>query len=114
MGLKAAVTSAPRKPVTCCSKASILIDLIAKDLDPALVKDYKAMELEWSSTDKLYCADKKCSAFIPPNKINRDKEGVCEKCGMHTCGRCRAEAHPGTYSLTLNMEPLTTMLIMFS
>ena len=85
--------SMPKKPVMCCKK-SVSIDPVKHLFRPRFVEEYRRIQMEFDTEDKLYCSHKKCSAFIPPHTIE-GKNATCKKCGMQTCTRCKNASHRG-------------------
>lgn len=82
-----------KKPYQCC-KENIPIDIVRRDLGARFVQRYKDFELEYSTSNALYCNNSGCSAFIRPVDIHGDN-GKCRTCGKLTCQHCRSKAHPG-------------------
>lgn len=54
----------------------------------------KANEWETKTKDRIYCANRPCSEFIPSSHI-KDQVGLCKKCNKETHLPCRSLAHPG-------------------
>lgn len=50
--------------------------------------------IEYSTKDRVYCAEPTCSKFIPPFNIE-DDHGTCPECFQKTHLPCRSFAHPG-------------------
>lgn len=50
--------------------------------------------IEWTTKDRLYCAEPTCSKFIPPFSI-QNKHSTCPECHQQTHLPCRSFAHPG-------------------
>ncbi|KAF1992422.1 hypothetical protein K402DRAFT_321300, partial [Aulographum hederae CBS 113979] len=93
-------------PPRCCIPLDIAnhLDL----LDPELVEKYKKKEVEYKTPHqkRRYCANPRCSAFLPPGtyaedeKNARNKEEIassrptvpvtCASCGFLTCITCKA------------------------
>ena len=88
-----AYNSKPRKPFRCCER-DLSVDLVARELGAAFVRDYKASKLERSTPNPLYCSNKSCAGFLPPADIHGDN-GTCRNCRSQTCRHCRSRAHPG-------------------
>lgn len=55
---------------------------------------YRNAELEYTSTDRAYCAEPRCAKFIPPENRHPDYAS-CANCGAGTCLHCKALAHDG-------------------
>ena len=90
-GFRNALSS--KKPYQCC-KENIPVDVVRRELGARFVQRYKDFELEYSTSNALYCYNSGCSAFIRPIDIHGDN-GKCRNCGKLTCQHCRSKAHPG-------------------
>ncbi len=77
-----------------CHRQLIDITLIEAELSVEELAAYRRAELEFSSTNRLYCADPQCAAFIPLPQRAED-HASCEVCGATTCVHCKALAHEG-------------------
>lgn len=77
-----------------CCKRILPLNLVSTQLGAAFVKQYQLFELELLTPNPLYCSNRKCGAFVPPQKIHGDV-GVCT-CRVRTCRHCRAREHPGS------------------
>jgi hypothetical protein len=55
---------------------------------------YRSAELEFTSTDRVYCANPECAKFIPMSQRTPDCAS-CEACSAGTCMHCKALAHEG-------------------
>lgn len=75
-------------------------DIVAAqgDFSPEELKAYRAAELEFACTDRIYCADLKCGAFIPAHQRDADL-GSCGACTSVTCVQCKLLAHDGICSV---------------
>ena len=82
-----------KRPYQCCNE-NIPVDLVRRELGARFVHRYKDFELEYSTSNALYCSNSGCSAFIRPIDIHGDN-GNCRKCSRLTCRHCRSKAHPG-------------------
>ena len=80
-------------PPRCCRQA---IPLAAVDvfLTAEFTKHFEEKAVEFSTSDRLYCAWPTCSAFIPPAKINGDI-AICPKCEFWVCTMCKGRTHQG-------------------
>ena len=83
-------------PPRCCIR-TIPLNLVSRHLPKALVREFKAKELELRTKDKTYCHKPTCSAFIAPHSIHNG-EAICQKCNARTCSKCRAKWHFGPCS----------------
>lgn len=80
-------------PPRCCRQA---IPLAAVDifLTAELIECFDEKGVEFSTSNRLYCAWPTCSAFIPPAKIKGDTV-ICPKCDFWVCTKCKGRTHPG-------------------
>jgi hypothetical protein len=78
-------------------------------LPPDLIAKYEAKKEEVETKDKTYCADKRCSAFIPTKNLDpTEKLATCPGCGTATCIICKAAAHEE--ACETNQEPEEELL----
>jgi hypothetical protein len=90
---KASLTDESLFPPRCCHLPTAVtsVDIfLTKELKQA----FSEKEIEYGSSDRTYCSDPQCSAFIPPCDIEVDV-GTCNDCGTSTCVMCKATAHGG-------------------
>lgn len=81
-------------PPRCCGK-TIPLDGINQIFIPAeILGKYRAKELEYGSTNRLYCHLPSCSTFIPTQFI-KDEVATCVKCRNKTCTICKGASHTG-------------------
>ncbi|KAH6679923.1 hypothetical protein F5X68DRAFT_193001 [Plectosphaerella plurivora] len=78
-------------PPRCCTlpfspEESIII--LGKELYDA----FKAKEIEFGTTDRIYCHDTSCATFIPPSAIEGNA-AKCTQCNAKTCTDCKAKHH---------------------
>lgn len=80
-------------PPRCCHQP---IPLAAIDvfLTAEFINHFEEKAVEFSTSDRLYCAWPTCSTFIPPTKINGDI-AICPKCEFRVCAMCKGHAHQG-------------------
>ncbi len=62
-------------PPRCCGKP---IAIALAQLTPKEIEDFNAKFVEYSTTNRLYCSQPTCSAFIPPELIDKSV-GTCPK-----------------------------------
>lgn len=75
-------------PFTCCGEAEeIPIALFEALFDKDFVEQYKDKEEEYNTDKPLYCAEQRCSTFLPPLSWN-GAIAKCQKCNLLTCPRC--------------------------
>jgi hypothetical protein len=72
---KASMQDESLMPPRCCRQA---IPLALAKLTLKEIEDYNAKQLEYSTTDRLYCSQPTCSIFIPP-KFIVNNIGTCPK-----------------------------------
>ncbi|KAJ5051030.1 uncharacterized protein L3040_002895 [Drepanopeziza brunnea f. sp. 'multigermtubi'] len=80
-------------PPKCCRHA-IDISTIEADFSFEELSAYRSAELEFTSTDRVYCARPECAKFIPMPQRTADRAS-CEACGAGICMHCKAPAHDG-------------------
>lgn len=88
-----------------CHRQAIDISAIEGDFSPEELKVYRAAELEFVSTDRIYCANLTCGVFIPAHQRNADR-GSCDACTFVTCIRCKLLAHDGSCSVDESKQEL--------
>ncbi|KAF3928296.1 hypothetical protein AA313_de0209059 [Arthrobotrys entomopaga] len=82
-------------PLTCC-RIEVPKAILSKILSPAEYREYTKKGIEYSTTNRLYCTNKRCFKFIPPDKIDEVAQaGVCSSCGTRVCSLCKNEDHRG-------------------
>lgn len=77
-----------------CHRQTIDISTIAADFSVEEMTAYRSAELEFTSTDRIYCADPECARFIPLPQRTPDCAS-CNACSAGTCMHCKALAHDG-------------------
>lgn len=77
-----------------CHRQPIDISTIEADFSVEELTAYRSAEQEFTSTDRVYCADPECAKFIPMPQRTPDCAS-CEACSGETCMHCRALAHDG-------------------
>ncbi|KAM3511862.1 hypothetical protein MY11210_004480 [Beauveria gryllotalpidicola] len=80
-------------PPRCC-KQPILLDAARKWLPEELIIEFEKKEVEFTSTNRTYCFNLFCSAFIPPHEIDAER-GYCRECDVWTCTICKGVEHDG-------------------
>lgn len=75
-------------PPRCCGKP--LRSMVwASYLEPDVLGRYKEIEAEFTAHRPLYCAQKRCSQFIPDNAhLDGQEAGCCPECHTVTCKLC--------------------------
>ena len=80
-------------PPRCCRQVMPL-PLVRQYLDSTLVQAFEQKAVEYRTSDRTYCSQSTCSAFISvENFVN--ESGTCTMCGFLTCTICKANAHAG-------------------
>lgn len=77
-----------------CHRRPIDISTIEEDFSVEELTAYRSAELEFTSTDRVYCASPECAKFIPLPQRTADCAS-CEACSAETCMHCKALAHDG-------------------
>jgi len=77
-----------------CHGQGIEMSTIEADLSIEELSAYRSAELEFTSTDRVYCAEPECAKFIPMPQRTPDC-AYCEACSAGTCMHCKALAHDG-------------------
>ncbi|KAH8695674.1 hypothetical protein BGW36DRAFT_299454 [Talaromyces proteolyticus] len=80
-------------PPRCCGRV-IPPGITLRILAYHELRAFSERAIEYSSKDRVYCAEPTCSKFIPPFAV-RDEHGTCPECQQRTHLPCRALAHPG-------------------
>lgn len=81
-------------PPRCCGQP-IPLDGVNQIFIPAgIIGKYRAKELEYNSSKRIYCHIPTCSAFIPTQFV-RDEVATCIRCQSRTCVICKGPAHNG-------------------
>ena len=78
-----------------CHRHPIDISAIEADFSVDELTAYRSAELEFTSTNRVYCASPECAKFIPMSQRTADRAS-CEACGAGTCIHCKALAHDGS------------------
>lgn len=77
-----------------CHRQLIDITTIEADFSAEELAIYRSAELEFTSTNRVYCAEPECAKFIPLPQRSLD-HASCEACSARTCIHCKALAHDG-------------------
>ena len=81
-------------PAQCCGQP-IPLPEARSHLDSALMGLYDKKSIEFSTANRVYCAQSRCSAFVG-EATDRVELIRCPECSASTCSYCKAEAHVGT------------------
>ncbi|KAF2703138.1 hypothetical protein K504DRAFT_444366 [Pleomassaria siparia CBS 279.74] len=83
-------------PPRCC-KQPIPLQIVAEFLSGDELSAFQLASIEFATVDKVYCSNKLCRTFIPPDHISVGLDrATCRKCGHHTCSLCNNTYHTGT------------------
>ena len=78
-------------PPRCCNQELPLSGGL-HFLDTELVELFERKKKEFSTSDRTYCVQSACAAFIPPECIQLDV-ATCSECKSDTCSICKGLAH---------------------
>jgi len=81
-------------PPKCCN-VPIPLESGLHFLDSSLVELFKRKAAEFSTSDRTYCFQSACSAFIPPERIFFGV-ATCPDCRSETCSICKGLLHLGS------------------
>ncbi|KAK4695449.1 hypothetical protein P7C71_g2305, partial [Lecanoromycetidae sp. Uapishka_2] len=87
-------------PPRCC-KQPITLEVAGSALNEAQRENFEHKSIEFGTTDRTYCYNSTCSAFIPPAEIDGEK-AACPQCEHLTCAVCKSSAHDGDCPKDLN------------
>ena len=77
-----------------CHRQAIDISTNKADFSVEELTAYRSAELDFTSTDRVYCASLECAKFIPMPQRTADCAS-CETCSSGTCMHFKALAHNG-------------------
>lgn len=80
-------------PPRCCGH-TIPPGIAMRVLNYEELRAFSERAIEYSSKDRIYCADPTCSRFLPSFRI-QGEHGTCRECHQQTHLPCRSLAHPG-------------------
>jgi hypothetical protein len=80
-------------PFACC-KTPIAVTLAARWLPPDFISPYNLFILELSTKKPIYCCNRSCSKFIPPQHVT-GPIAICPLCEFRTCTACGNAEHRG-------------------
>jgi hypothetical protein len=97
-------------PPRCC-RQTIPIDskFISLFLNKDFREQYEEKRVETETTNRTYCYNTSCSAFVPPKNIAK---GVaeCAKCRARTCIGCKKEAHTGVCKKDMELSSILAVV----
>ncbi|KAH7391262.1 hypothetical protein BKA64DRAFT_626226 [Cadophora sp. MPI-SDFR-AT-0126] len=80
-------------PPRCC-KQPFDMDSMRQALTPELISGFYEKKTEFETTNRTYCSNPTCSAFLYPVNIAGDKAS-CPMCFTTTCTICKGPDHNG-------------------
>lgn len=80
-------------PPRCCGK-DIPFTTVQHLFDQGSGEVFRRRQVELSTTDRTYCSDQACSAFIEVEHVANNR-ATCPSCGLETCIICKGQAHEG-------------------
>ena len=89
---KTALQNEASFPPRCCNR-EIPLDTIRHHLSAEMYNDLQDKKLEYGTSNRTYCHDPSCNAFIPRDCNRPNNLGKCPKCGSMTCLKCKGEQH---------------------
>ncbi|KAK6541085.1 hypothetical protein TWF694_008461 [Orbilia ellipsospora] len=82
-------------PLKCC-RLEVPNQILSQILSPREYQEYINKGIEYSTANRLYCANKKCLKFISPDMIDEVAQAaLCGSCGTAVCTLCKNEEHAG-------------------
>ncbi|EGX95839.1 IBR finger domain protein [Cordyceps militaris CM01] len=78
-------------PPRCC-RQPIPLDAAKSWLPRGLITEFERKQLEFTTANRTYCSNTKCSLFIPPKDIASDR-AHCQSCNEWTCTICKSAQH---------------------
>jgi hypothetical protein len=114
------IKSQTNMPPRCCVFIPLHFALPFISADEA--EAFRAAFEEFSTlgTDRIYCPQRTCSAFIPQrliaarnttDSLSKLETVACRKCNTEACTKCKGFAHPGPCPPTQNDILLETRLL---
>ena len=82
-------------PPRCC-RQQIPLETASPLLTAAQLQKYDEKRIEFDTSNRTYCFDTSCGAFVAPANVSGEK-AMCH-CGALTCIVCKAAAHDGDCS----------------
>ena len=80
-------------PPRCCGQ-EINLAYARLYLTTELIELFQTKSVEFTTTNRVYCARQTCSAFIASANIN-GKIATCSQCREITCASCKGTSHEG-------------------
>lgn len=90
-----AIKDETRMPVRC-HRQPIPLPLVSRHLSDEELEAFKLAELEFATENRIYCSNRDCNRFIPPQQLDPGTNNAsCEHCYHVTCGICKNSGHVG-------------------
>jgi hypothetical protein len=64
-------------------------------MTPEELIEFREAQVELTTSNRTYCSNVECAAFIPPSQISEGYRAQCARCGNQTCGHCKGALHDG-------------------
>lgn len=80
-------------PPRCC-RQNIPLSVIETELSVESISNFHSATIEFSTTDRTYCARTDCGRFIPPAHVHSSR-AICRDCRAETCAHCKRAFHIG-------------------
>jgi hypothetical protein len=90
---RASMTDDSLFPPRCC-RQPIDTKTVRIFLTAELLKQYEQKKVEFDTSDRTYCSNPLCSAFIRLEDITNER-ATCPNCSAVTCAMCKAPSHGG-------------------
>lgn len=91
-----------RRAFQCC-RQDVPIAMLPI-LQPDFQWRYEYMVLEQRTPNPVYCANRNCGFFIPPENYDEYDAVVCPFCNQPTCRICRQPGHDGVCPEDIDMQ----------
>jgi len=89
-------------PPKCC-KFKISLHRVSERLTADEISRFQEAAMEFTSTNRLYCANKDCLRFIPRTEPY-EAFAKCPYCQKLTCSKCKAAQHDGECPADENLK----------
>lgn len=96
-------------PPKCC-RQPIDLSLTKTILSAEELIEFEEAKIEFTTTNRIYCAEVDCGKFIPPHNVYPNREcAVCTKCEAETCVHCKKLAHEGECAADEALQGVLTL-----
>lgn len=99
-----AMTDETLFPVRCCNH-EIPLCRVRHFFSADLITQFERKAVEYTTSDRTYCANATCREFIDPAPIE-DTCATCTACDQSTCSLCKREVHDGLCPPNPEMDQL--------